>query len=55
MDTYICRAESLCCTLETIATLFINQLNPNTKEKKKKNLNTKNFKGEIRKGAPQLA
>ena len=29
----ICIAESLCCLLETITTLFVNQLHPNTKFK----------------------
>ena len=31
MDTCICMAESLCCSLETIITLFVNRLYPSTK------------------------
>ena len=31
MDTCICMAEFLCCSPETITTLFVNQLYPNTK------------------------
>ena len=33
MDTCICMAESLPCLPETIATLFANQVYPNTKLK----------------------
>ena len=33
VDTCICMAESLCCSLETITTLFVNWLYPNTKLK----------------------
>ena len=36
MDTCVCMAESLCCSFETITALFVNQLYPNTKLKKKK-------------------
>ena len=28
---YICVTESLCCSAETITTLFVNRLHPNTK------------------------
>ena len=38
MDTCICMAESLPCSPEPIATLFANQVHPNTKLKVKKNL-----------------
>ena len=31
MDTDICMAESLCCSPETITTLFVNWLYPSTK------------------------
>ena len=31
MDTDICMAESLCCSPETITTLFVNWLFPSTK------------------------
>ena len=31
MDTCICMAESFLCSPETITTLFVNQLYPNTK------------------------
>ena len=31
MDTCICMAESLCCSPETVKTLFVNWLYPNTK------------------------
>ena len=33
VDTCICMTESLCCSLETITTLFVNWLYPNTKLK----------------------
>ena len=33
MDTYICMAESLHCSPETITTLFVNWLYSNTKQK----------------------
>ena len=33
VDTCICMAESLCCSLETITTLFVNWLYPSTKLK----------------------
>ena len=35
MGTCICVTESLCCSPETITTLFVNQLYPNTKLKVK--------------------
>ena len=33
MHTCVCTAESLHCSPETITTLFVNQLYPNTKQK----------------------
>ena len=32
MDTYVCMTESLPCSPETITTLFVNWLDPNTKK-----------------------
>ena len=32
MDTYVCMIESLPCSPETITTLFVNWLDPNTKK-----------------------
>ena len=37
MDTFVCMAESLHCSLETITALLINRLYPNTKSKVLKN------------------
>ena len=37
MDTFVCMAESLHCSLETITALLINQLYPNTKSEVLKN------------------
>ena len=34
MNTCLCMAESLCYSPETVITLFVNQLYPNTKQKK---------------------
>ena len=31
MDTCMCMTESLCCSSETVTTLFVNWLYPNTK------------------------
>ena len=31
IDTCICMSESLCCSPETVMTLFVNRLYPNTK------------------------
>ena len=36
METYICMPEFLHCSPETITTLFVNQLCPNTNKKLKK-------------------
>ena len=37
MDTFVCMAESLPCSLETITALLISWLYPNTKSKVLKN------------------